>query len=256
MQAIAGWTNLSETTFVLPPSVPGADYHLRIFTPRMEFLFAGHPTLGCAHALLESGRVSPRNGRLIQQCGVGLVELAVEEAGKSRNVSFTLPAAKISDLSPREITEIETILGCSVQSHSKPGIVNVGPIWLVAQLIDVPTVLNLKPNLAMLANLERRLGAAGLTVFAHHSKGDAAIEVRTFAPSNGIEEDPVCGSGNGSVAAFQWVRELLPSHGAQYVAAQGKMVGRDGRIHVRVEGNGTVHVGGSCVTCVEGTIAI
>lgn len=257
MQAIAGWTNLSETTFVLPPTAPGADYQLRIFTPRSEFPFAGHPTLGSAHALLESGLVSPQHdGKLVQQCKVGLVELAIGEHAGDRQLSFTLPSATFIEPSAADIAELESILGCPVQIHSKPGIVNVGPIWLIAQMSDVSTVLNLKPNLAKLASLERCLGAAGLTVFAYHAQSDAAIEVRTFAPSNGIEEDPVCGSGNGSVAAFQWARGLLPAQGKHYIATQGQKVGRDGRIHVRVDANGTVQVGGSCVTCVEGSLTI
>jgi PhzF family phenazine biosynthesis protein len=256
MQAIANWTNLSETTFVLPPSMPGADYHLRIFTPRMEFLFAGHPTLGSAYALLESGQITSRNGKLVQQCGVGLVELTVSTLEERQSLSFKLPRAKHSEFSSSDIAELETILGCPVSSLSIPGIVDVGPIWLIAQLSSVTTVLSLKPNMERLAKLERRLGAAGLTVFARYPNNPDAIEVRTFAPSNGIEEDPVCGSGNGSVAAFQWHRGLLPPTGTNYIATQGQIVGRNGKIQVRVEANGSVHIGGSCVTCVEGTLAI
>jgi len=257
MQAIAGWTNLSETTFVLPPLTSEADYRLRIFTPRSELPFAGHPTLGSAHALLESGRVSPRpNGRLIQQCGVGLVELAVDEGAGDRQLTFTLPPAKITTLQATDIADLESILGREEQFKTMPAIVNVGAVWVVAQLRDSATVLDLRPDLARLAQFERRLGVTGLTVFGAHRHGDAAIEVRSFAPSSGVEEDPVCGSGNGSVAAFQWERGLLPPGGKDYVAAQGRCVGRDGRIKVNVDVNGTVRVGGSCVTCVDGSLAI
>jgi PhzF family phenazine biosynthesis protein len=257
MQAIARWTNLSETTFVLPPTTDEADYQLRIFTPRSELPFAGHPTLGSAHAILEAGRVTPRaGGRLIQQCGIGLVELTIEEQPGDRQLAFDLPPAKIEPLHAADIADLELILGCKVDTRTAPAIVNVGPIWVIAQMDGAATVVNLRPDLARLADFERRLGVTGLTVFGTHDGGDAAIEVRTFAPSCGVEEDPVCGSGNGSVAAFQWKRGLLPADGGRYVATQGRSVGRDGRIEVNVDTSGNVRIGGSCVTCVDGSLTL
>jgi PhzF family phenazine biosynthesis protein len=258
MQAVARWTNLSETTFVLPPTTADADYRLRIFTPRSELPFAGHPTLGSAHAILEAGRVAPRRiGRLIQECGIGLVELTIEARSEGRELTFRLPPAKLEPLLTTDMAELERILGCKVDLKTAPGIVNVGAIWIVVQLIDAASVLDLRPDLPRLAELERRLGVTGLTVFGAREHGDdAAIEVRTFAPSCGVEEDPVCGSGNGSVAVFQWQRGLLPPGGADYVAAQGRCVGRDGRVKVSVDANGAVRVGGSCVTSVEGSLTL
>jgi len=258
MQAVARWTNLSETTFVLPPTTAGADYLLRIFTPRSELPFAGHPTLGSAHAVVEAGRVTPpENGRLIQQCGIGLVELTLKQRGAERQLTFNLPPAKLEPLHAADVAELELILDCKVDLKTAPGIVNVGAIWIVAHLNDAASVLNLQPDFARLAELERRLGVTGLTVFGTREHGDdAAIEVRTFAPSCGVEEDPVCGSGNGSVAAFQWQRGLLPHGGTDYVAAQGRRVGRDGRVNVSVDANGNVRIGGSCVTSVEGSLTV
>ena len=258
MQAVARWTNLSETTFVLPPTTAGADYLLRIFTPRSELPFAGHPTLGSAHAIVEAGRLTPREGgRLIQQCGIGLVELTLEERGEDRLLTFNLPPAKLEPLHAEDVAELELILGCKVDQKTAPGIVNVGAVWIVANLNDAAAVLDLQPDFARLAELERRLGVTGLTVFGTCEHGDdAAIEVRTFAPSCGVEEDPVCGSGNGSVAAFQWQRGLLPRGGSDYVAAQGRCVGRDGRIKVSVHATGNVRVGGACVTSVEGSLTL
>jgi PhzF family phenazine biosynthesis protein len=257
MQAIARWTNLSETTFVLPATTAEADYHLRIFTPRSELPFAGHPTLGSAHAILEAGRIARRqSGRLIQECRVGLVELRVDERSGNRQLAFELPRAKIEPLCGTDVEDLESILGRKVGIESAPAIVNVGPIWVVAQMADASSVLNLRPDLARLSEFERRLGVTGLTVFGAHERGDAAIEVRTFAPSCGIEEDPVCGSGNGSVAAFQWERGLLPPNGKDYVATQGRCVGRDGRIRVNVDANGKVRIGGSCITCVDGSLTL
>jgi PhzF family phenazine biosynthesis protein len=258
MQAVARWTNLSETTFVLPPTTADADYRLRIFTPRSELPFAGHPTLGSAHAILEAGRVAPRqSGRLIQQCGIGLVELTIGAGGADRELTFRLPPAKLEPLHTADVAELERILGCKVDLKTAPAIVNVGPVWIVAQLNDAASVLDLRPDLARLAELERRLGVTGLTVFGAREHGDdASIEVRTFAPSCGVDEDPVCGSGNGSVAAFQWQRGLLPPGRTEYVAAQGRCVGRDGRVKISVDANGTVSVGGSCVTSVEGSLTL
>lgn len=255
MQAIAGWTNLSETTFVLPPTTAAADYQLRIFTPRSELPFAGHPTLGSAHALLEADRVALRaGGRLVQQCDFGLVELTIEEQGHDRMLSFGLPSSKLGPLLMHDIAELEDILGCSVSVQSAPAIVDVGPVWVIAQLDYASSVLDLRPDFTRLAQLERRLGVTGVTVFGAHAHGDPAIEVRTFAPSCGVEEDPVCGSGNASVAAFQWARGLLPPGGTDYVATQGRCVGRDGRINVSVDASGKVRVGGACLTCIEGSL--
>ncbi|WP_262047414.1 PhzF family phenazine biosynthesis protein [Bradyrhizobium sp. Bra78] len=257
MQAIAGWTNLSETTFVLPATSADADYSLRIFTPGSELPFAGHPTLGSAHAILESGRAKLRpGGRLIQECKVGLVEVTREEEGSNQQLTFALPSAKLDPLGEADIDELKLILGCAVSAKSAPGLVNVGPVWVVAQIADAASVLKLRPDLARLAKFEHRLGVTGLTVFGAYEKGDFAIEVRTFAPSCGVMEDPVCGSGNGSVAAFQWARGLLAPSGQSYIASQGQCVGRAGRVKVTVDANGKARIGGECVTCVEGSIAI
>lgn len=257
MQAIARWTNLSETTFVLPPETAEADYRLRIFTPGSELPFAGHPTLGSAHALLEAGRIAPRpDGRVIQQCGAGLIALTVQGASDDRQLAFDLPRAKIETLHETDTAELERVLGCKVSRQSTPAVVNVGPVWVVAQITSAAAVLELQPDLASLASFERRLGVTGVTVFGAHERGDAAIEVRTFAPSCGVNEDPVCGSGNGSVAAFQFQRGLLPADGGCYLATQGRCVGRDGRIEVNVDAKGNVRVGGACVTCVDGSLTL
>lgn len=257
MQAIARWTNLSETSFLLPPTHREADYRLRIFTPGGELPFAGHPTLGSAHAALEAARVAPRQGaRLVQQCDVGLVEVIVSGRNKGDPLFFCLPASTIDPLAPADLAELESILGCKGAIETAPGIVNVGAVWLVLHMRDATTVLGLPPDLGRLAAFDRRLGLTGVTVFGARNDNEANIEVRTFAPSCGVDEDPVCGSGNGSVAAFRWARGLLPREGCEYTAAQGRMVGRDGRIRVSVDETGRIRVGGACVTCVDGTLVV
>ena len=257
MQAIAGWTNLSETTFVLSPTKPDADYRLRIFTPRSELRFAGHPTLGSAHAILESGRIAgARRSKLVQECNIGLVDVSIEDDGNSQKISFVLPSPKTDALQPEDVEELESIFGCKLSAITAPAIINVGAIWVVAQLPNANAVLDIRPNFTRLSAFEKRLGVTGVTVFGQHTQGESDIEVRTFAPSCGVEEDPVCGSGNGSVAVFLWMRNLLPSSGKKYVASQGRCIGRDGRILVNVAANGKINVGGHCVTGVTGSLTL
>jgi len=255
MQRIACWTNLSETTFLLPPTNAEADYRLRIFTPRSELPFAGHPTLGSAYAALEAGRVAPRDGRLVQECGAGLIGITAEGARAERRLTLGLPPAALRTLTPDEVNELEAVLGQPVLRDVPPAIVNVGAVWVVGQLAGAAQLLALTPDFARSAAFERRLGATGISLFGAHESGDAEIEVRSFAPSNGIDEDPVCGSGNGSIAVFRRERGLLPTGGTSYVAAQGRCVGRDGRVLVTVDAAGQVSLGGACVTCVDGTLS-
>ncbi|NBC36682.1 PhzF family phenazine biosynthesis isomerase [Novosphingobium sp. FSY-8] len=254
MQAIARWTNLSETTFVLPASVDGADYRLRIFTPRSELPFAGHPTLGSAHAVLEAGIVTPRDGVMVQECGQGLVPIRVTGTGADRRLSLRMPAATLTRLTDGDITALEGALGARLAPGIAPARVDVGAVWIVAALHSAADVLALTPDFARCARLERHLHATGISVFGDDGAG--GIEVRSFAPSCGVDEDPVCGSGNGSIAAFRAARGLLPAPGADYTARQGRAVGRDGHVAVRVEADGAVHIGGACVTCVQGSLTV
>lgn len=249
MQRVAGWTNLSETTFALAPTQPGADYWLRIFTPRAELPFAGHPTIGSAHALLEAGAVTPKGGKLRQQCGAGILELTVD-AGL---LWVQAPEAKVTRLDARYAEHLGAALG--VRVSTAPQIVNVGPTWLVADLVDAAEVDALDVDMEAIARLSDPLGLTGVTVFGAASGGDCAMHVRSFAPAHGIPEDPVCGSGNISVAAYVARSGLIPRFGNRYVAAQGMQLGRDGRVSLRIgEGGRKIEVGGQAVTCVDGTI--
>lgn len=240
MQAIANWTNLSETTFVTPGD-SGSDYHLRIFTPRSELPFAGHPTLGTAHAVLEAGIAAPHDGRIVQHCAVGPVDVSVGEG-----LSFKLPRYAKAD-APEGLGEA---IGGGHLLASPPQILDVGPRWAIAELVSAEAVERLAPDLAALADYDRAHGSTGLTVFAPGGAGD--ITVRTFAPADGVPEDPVCGSGNGAVAAYRLLAGQI-GDGSAYVASQGRQVGRDGRVRVRIDGS-DIHIGGDCVTCISGAI--
>lgn len=243
MQAFANWTNLSETTFVLPPSDPAVDYWVRIFTPKAELPFAGHPTLGTAHAVLEAGLASAKDGRLVQQCAVGLVDLTVAADG----LSFKLPRYALSELTDPEATA--WIGDAAVKGAAQA--VDVGPVWLVAELAEVSALENLAHDPARLTRYYEATGMTGATLFA--VEGDRVV-VRSFAPGDGIPEDPVCGSGNAAVAAFRLVAGQVAG-GDSYVASQGRQMGRDGYVRVQIDG-ADVHVGGQCVTCVEGVVSL
>lgn len=252
MQRIAAWTNLSETTFHLAPSDPGADYRLRIFTPRSELPFAGHPTLGSAHALLEAGLVTANAGHLVQECGVGLVPIAVEGSGEARALRLQLPVPKLRDLTEEEQARLIAVLGVPLSVGTRAALVDVGARWVVGKLDSAQTLLGLTPDLAASALFETDLGVTGITLYAPQARGNSQIEVRSFAPSCGVNEDPVCGSGNGSVAAYRLARRET-SEGSTYRAAQGRCVGRDGLVSIKYDG-GRIYVGGQVVTTIEGRI--
>jgi len=247
MQRVAAWTNLSETTFVLPPSSPAADYLLRIFTPRAELPFAGHPTIGSAHAVLEAGVARAKDGRLRQECGAGILELQVD------GDTLWLDSPPATETAFAEIAALEKMLGA--KAKGAPLIMNVGPRWLVAELADADAVGGLNPDMAALAELSNRLSIGGVTVYGAARDGKSALHVRSFAPAHGIPEDPVCGSGNISVAAYLKKTGQAERYGKGYVARQGMQLGRDGQVSIRYDG-GKILLGGNAVTCVEGTLRL
>jgi PhzF family phenazine biosynthesis protein len=247
MQRVAAWTNLSETTFVLPPTSPAADYLLRIFTPRAELPFAGHPTIGSAHAVLEAGIAKAKDGKLRQECGVGVLGLQVD------GDTLWLDSPSATETAFSEVAALERMLGAKAKGN--PLIMNVGPRWLVAELADANTVGALNPDMPALAEMSNRLSIGGVTVYGASNDGKSALHVRSFAPAHGIPEDPVCGSGNISVAAYLKKTEQAGRFGERYVARQGMQLGRDGQVSIRFEGD-QIFLGGSAVTCVEGTLRL
>lgn len=250
MQAIARWANLSETTFVCAPTDPLADYRLRIFSPACELPFAGHPTIGSAHAVLRGGLRPRTQGRLVQQCGAGLVHLRVE----AERLFFALPKPAVHELPAGQLASVASSLGIEPGAVARAALVDVGIVWLTLQLSDAEAVRRLRPDPARVAEVTPH-GAPGVTVFGLEPEGaEAQIEVRSFAPAVGVNEDPVCGSGNGCVAALVRREGLIEEN--SYMARQGRCVGRDGRVEVRFDEDGTTWVGGSAVTCIEGALEV
>ena len=242
MQQIAQWTNLSETTFVLPATEDGAGYQVRIFTPTEELPFAGHPTLGTAHAVVEAGIAVPKNGKLVMQCKAGLVEVSVDEQGLSFRLPRFVPRATVG------ADELPGILGVASLIGDAETI-DTGPHWLI---VRVENVAALTPDPSRLKLHLARDGATGLTAYSQTKSGE--IAVRSFFFTDGMVEDPVCGSGNAAVAVHR-IRARTIGEGDAYLARQGQQIGRDGEIRVRIE-DGNVHVGGHCVTCVEGNFVL
>ena len=255
MQQIASWTNLSETTFIIPATAPGADYRLRIFTPGAELPFAGHPTIGTAHALLEAGMVEAKDGVLVQQCEAGLITLHIEHASDgARWISFDLPAQKYSALDAGQAQELEAILGTRLQTT--PILVDVGARWVIAQLPTAQAVLELEPDMLRMKAQDVKGRHTGIVVFGKHAAGNAAgIEVRAFAPAHGINEDPVCGSGNGAVAAYIRHTGMTAEFGKEFLATQGEVLGRAGVLRLSISDE-AIRVGGNAATRIDGVLSV
>lgn len=238
MLAFTNWTNLSEATFLLPPTEPGADYRVRIFCPGRELPFAGHPTLGTCHAWLEAGGM-PSGDVIAQECGVGLVRIRRD----GPVLSFAAPPLRRSGpLDDAALQRIAAGLGVERSEIVDHQWCDNGPGWQAVLLGSAERVLSLRPDPAILAGLD--VGVVG-----PHDAGDVAFEVRAFFPGNsGLTEDPVTGSLNAALA--QW---LIGSGQApdDYVAAQGTVLGRAGRVHVSNDGS-DIWIGGRCVTVIEG----
>jgi PhzF family phenazine biosynthesis protein len=242
MQRFANWTNLSETTFVLPPSAAEADYEVRIFTPVAELPFAGHPTLGTCHAWLEAGGAPTDDDVVMQQCAAGLVAIRRTADG----LAFAAPPLVRSG--PVEDALVDQI--ASVLEIARAEIVDAqwadnGPGWVAVLVADANAVLALTPGFADLD-----IGVVG----PHPPGSECAFEVRAFFPKDGsLVEDPVTGSLNASLA--EWLLRTGRAT-APYVAAQGTALGRRGRVHISRDDDGTIWVGGGTVTCVTGEVAL
>ncbi len=249
MQSIAAWTNLSETTFVCTPTDPRADYRLRIFTPRRELPFAGHPTIGSAHAVLRHGLKPRAAGRLVQECDKGLVDIKVDD----ERLLLALPEPRFREPAGPQVAAVAEAIGVAAADVRRASIVDVGPVWFTVELASGDAVRALVPDMGRIAALSP-IGITGVNVFGVYPRGGGSdLEVRSFAPGEGVPEDPVCGSGNGCVAALVRRDGVLKTHA--YVATQGRCLGRDGRVTVQLDG-ATIWLGGHAVTCVEGSLQI
>lgn len=256
MQNIAAWTNLSETTFVLPPEQTGADYRLRIFSPQRELPFAGHPTVGSAHAILESGEFIPHGNRMVQECGTGLVELEILDAGGERRIMVNSPVPRITPVEKSIMDDLEQALRTEISRDNTPLVVDVGPHWLVVELPTQKHVQVLAPDLVTVGAMSKANDVTGITVFGLSDQAQCPVYVRSFAPAEGISEDPVCGSGNISVGAYLLHKGLHKKTGVTYIANQGRELGRNGYVYVSLDPEtGGIKMGGHAVTCIDGELS-
>lgn len=243
MQRFANWTNLSETTFLLPPTDPRADYRVRIFTGSEEFPFAGHPTLGSAHTWLEAGGVPRSEDWVVQECGAGLVRVK-RDGGR---LAFAAPPlTRFEALDTHLRVQLAAALCVPAGDILDASWLVNGPEWIGVLLGSAGQVLGLEPDLAAMGNL--KVGVIG----PHAPGGDADFEVRTFIPGDAMVEDPVTGSFNAGAA--QWLIESGRAPDS-YVAAQGTVLGRAGRVHVDAV-DGDIWVGGHSTTCISGTVLL
>ena len=248
MRSFARWTNLSETTFVLPPSDPQADYHVRIFTPGGELPFAGHPTLGSCHAWLEAGGKAGTGGFVVQQCGVGLVQIRREP----NRLAFGAPALRRGAPSATLLARVARALGLKAEHIIAAQLLDNGTEWLGLLLDDPGTVLQLTPVFSELKELGQKVGVVALKTPPLANDG-AGVEVRAFAPHLGVNEDPVTGSLNASLAQWLMADGRAPD---RYVATQGACLDRAGRVYIERDAAGQVWVGGQSVTCIDGTVTL
>ena len=245
MAAFARWTNLSETTFLLPPEDPGADYRLRIFTPGEELPFAGHPTLGSAHAWLAAGGRPAIPDRVVQECGVGLVELRRDGDALAFRAPDFLRTGPVDE---QTLGRVVGALGIEAAQLVGAWWIDNGPGWLGLELDSAASVLSLRPAFAA---LEVNSGVIGPFTPEEREATGADVEVRAFCPGLGINEDPVTGSLNAGFAMWLTREGRLP---ASYVARQGTALGRDGRVLISTDDSGDVWVGGASRTVVRGSV--
>lgn len=243
MRRVARWTNLSETTFVLPPTAAGADYRVRIFTPDNELPFAGHPTLGTAHAWLAETDPAGRRATIVQECAAGLIPLRTT----GERLAFGAPPlVRYGPVDDQTMGRLTRVLGVQRGEISGARWVDNGPGWVAVMLPSAEAVLEVRPQ----SGDDLSIGVIG----PYPAGSETAFEVRAFLPGGGgTIEDPVTGSLNASVA-----RWLLDTGQAEvpYVASQGTAVGRAGRVHIDRDPDGTIWVGGATVSCVEGTVEL
>lgn len=253
MRAMARWTNLSETAFLLTPTQSGADYRVRIFTPTRELPFAGHPSVGAAYAAIEAGLVSAGKQALIQECAAGLLAVRVDGSGVERSIHVQAPPAKVHRVDASVVHAIGNALHQALDDADVRFVTN-GPQWLLCNLHEASRVRALDPDMPAMAALCKRHDAIGVSVFGREHMKEASMAVRAFCPADGIPEDPVTGSANAAIMAFL-VEGGDTVYGSRYRASQGREIERDGYVDVtRDPSSGAITIGGDCVVTLRGEL--
>lgn len=262
MQEIAAEMNLSETVFLLPPTSDDADYRARIFTPRNELPFAGHPTISAAYCVRESLREAgfgPLPRVLRQECGAGIIPVEITEQDGRALFTMTQVAPSFIDVD-LDRDDVAKVLGCAADDLPEPPVeaADTGIAWMFVRLPSAEAVAGLDPDMTAIAALSARTGITGLAVWSvGATNAGVDVKLRAFAPADGVPEDPVTGSANGCLAAIIARSGALGCSAVSYVAEQGVEMGRDGRVFAATDGpDSGPRIGGHVVRVMEGVLTI
>jgi len=255
MQAIAAWANLAETTFVLPPTAPEAHYRVRIFTTKREIAFAGHPSIGTAHAVLAEGLLdAPASGLLMQECQAGLLPLRVLEHEGVTTLSVRVPRSRIVRYAGVDDALLRRCLHGRELGNLAPALVEGGRRWWLAELADEAEVRGMRADHDAIRELAEQTHSLGLCVFARSPGQDHDLVVRAFPLGVGIKEDPASGAANAAIAAFLDEAGALLELGNSYLVSQGREMDRDAQLLLHVDADRQVWVGGQCHTVIRGKL--
>jgi PhzF family phenazine biosynthesis protein len=255
MQAIARWTRLPETTFVFPATTPDASYGIRMFSPRREVPFAGHPSVGTAHAVLEAGIARPRDGVLVQEGIAGLLPLRIEGDGATRSIAVRTPRARVVDVGdPTGDALLREALAGLTPGALPPALVDGGRRWWLAEISDEAALRGAQPDWKAIAALARGTDSMGVCAYARTPGAGYDLAVRAFVGAPAEFEDAASGAANATLAAWLKSRDALPGGRDRYTVSQGREVGHDARLHLHVDANGDVWSGGQVQTVVRGEI--
>jgi PhzF family phenazine biosynthesis protein len=253
MQRFARWTNLVETTFLLPPTDPAASYRVRIFTPHKEIPFAGHPSVGSAHAALECGLARPVDGLLWQECGAGVLPLRVEGEGRDRCLLLKSPGERVLATGRDAHPLLAAALGGIGKGTLPPALVDGGRRWWLAEVEDEAALRAWKPDHSAIGALAHASDSMGLCAFARNAHPDYQLVVRAFPAGVGIVEDPASGAANGLIAAYIAQAEPRGPLADGYVVSQGREIGHDAQLVARIVGD-AVWIGGRSHTIIDGAL--
>ena len=254
MQAIARWTRLPETTFVLPPTEAGASYRLRIFSPRREVPFAGHPSVGTAHAVLDAGLATTRDGILVQQGIAGSLPLRVEGEGHERTIAVRTPRASVREIAGHDDPRLRATLPGLSLGGLPPALVDGGRRWWLVEVADESALRNAAPDWDAIERLAHATDSMGVCAFARSDDPVYYLAVRAFVGAPARFEDAASGAANATLAAWLATRDALPGDGGFYRISQGREVGHDAIIELTVDAAGDVWSGGRACTVVRGEL--
>lgn len=254
MQAFAKWTDIVETTFLLRPSTPAASYRLRIFTPTREIAFAGHPSIGSAHVALLSGFARASEGQMIQECEAGLLPIRVEDDRDQRRIFIQAPKARVLKVGVEPGSLLATTLKKVKLGALAPAFVEGGRRWWLAEIADVASLRAWQPDHASIRKIALDSDSLGLCVFARSNEPGHELVLRAFPAGVGIVEDPASGAANGLVAAYIAHAEPDGPLARGYTVSQGREIGHDAELTLRIDADATVWVGGQTQTVVRGEV--